>query len=746
MRSELDSQSGAGEVCASKPTVPWWRGAVTISGVIGVLCFANTLPNDYCFDDVPIVRDNPRVNEPGHWSAVFTKDHWAEQTDGWKNRDLLYRPITLASYRLVHLLCGSSPLWQHSFNVLLHGFVCALLSLVCLQLTVRISPRNRTNLEAPRGLNPAAGVHPEIARANISGSQWAALVGGVAFAVVPIHTETVASVVGRSDLLAATGVLVALLAHRRGMTARERGPRRAWRVAALVACLVAMAAKENGMAVVPALVLFDAYWHWSGRADRSSSWWHKSTVGRLAYVLVPMVLYLSARLYVLDGRLAQAPPETKTVNVLVDAGLWQHALGVVQLWGMYWAKTFWPAELSIKYSIQGIRLATSPLNIHVLVGALAAGMLVLFSAYGWRRGDRRIALLSAVMLLCYLPTSNAIVLMQVFFAERIWYLPSIWLCLLLGYALASHARRSSILLSLLLIALGMGARCFVRNAEWRDNATLYASAYRDSPDSVGPLQLYGDLLVRRGEFEQGLTLLHRAIEIDLGYTDAYRSLGRAYLTLGDFTSAVRHLQTADMQAPGHPPTQRALTEASERLSAERASELDRVRAAVLAQPTDRNTALAWVRVLRDVGRLEEAVAFQRREDPVFAHDAEWQYEFAVTLVFRNDTHAAIDRYQKSLAISPDIPQRVLELAMLLLERRGPGDLDDSERLARRAATLVPNAPPVLACQAEILVARGNVEKAVALLRQAADGLPAGHPQRRVFLERARALGAVDRVP
>ena len=80
--------------------------------------------------------------------------------------------------------------------------------------------------------------------------------------------------------------------------------------------------------------------------------------------------------------------------------------------------------------------------------------------------------------------------------------------------------------------------------------------------------------------------------------------------------------------------------------------------------------------------------------------------------------------------------------MLLLERRGEDDVDEAERLAARAARLAPEAPVVLACSAEVAAARGDTVTAVLLLRRAAAALPEDHPQRRIFLGRARVLGDV----
>lgn len=683
------------------------RVTLLVPFLAGLLCFANTLPNDYCYDDVSVVRDNPRVHEPGQWWHVVSKDHWVEKEAGWQRRDLLYRPVTLASYRLVRMVFGADAFGQHLVNVLLHGVIAAL-----------------------------------VARLGwlLSGSTPVGVVAGIVFAVLPIHSEAVAAVVGRSDLVCALGVLGAVLLHLRSLESVGAGGAWAWRVGAGFACLVALGGKETGLAAAPMIVLFDALRYPRREFGRSSTFWRWASVRRLVYVVVPVGLYLVVRWYVLGGRLVQEPPETKTINVLTGATTWQHALGVTQLWGTYWGKTLWPAVLTIKYSINGIRLATSVFDGNVLIGLSIALALAAASWYRWRRGDRRVVLLFAAMVVCYLPTSNAFVLMQVFLAERIWYLPSAWVCLIAGLWLGPKMVTPAWRAVFLLAVIAMTVRCLVRNAEWRNNDTLYASAYRDAPDSVGALQLYGGHLARAGRFEEALPLLHQAVEIDLGLTDAYRDLGQAYLAMGDDEKAVRYLQSANMQAPGHPPTESALELAKSRWGAVRTNELNRLRTAADREPNNLRTELDYVAALRNVGRLDDALNRQRQRDERFSDQAKWHHEFAVTLVLRNELDLGIERYRKSLAVESDQVSCLIELAMLLLERRGPDDLSEAERLAAQAGRLAPDSPSVLACRAEVAAGNGNLGLAVALLRRGAANLSADHPMRTPLLQRAKTLG------
>ena len=507
--------------------------AETIVALVAIAAFLNVLPNDYCYDDFAIVADSAKINEPGGWSEIWTTDHWSAAKDDGPGRDLLYRPVSLSTHRLIRIGFGSGPFAHHLANVLLHACLCVMLVRLC---------------------------------RHVGGSERSAVIAGILFAVLPIHTEAVAPIVGRSDLLATFGVLCAVLAHRRSLGAGGSAAIVRWRFFAALAAFVALASKESGVAVIALVPLFDALWSKRDGNAGVESPPRRRTLRRTLYLLAPLVLYIALRYHALDGTFYQTPPLTKTVNVLVDAPLWQRSLGVVQLWGIYWAKTVWPAVLSIKYTINSLRLATGPFDAHVLIGAFALMGLLALCVSTWKRGGKIFAVLTLALLVSYLPTSNVLVLMRVFVAERTWYLPSVWLVMIVALIAAPIMSRRITWVVFGLVAMAMIGRCWVRSSEWRNNGVLYAAAVTDQPHGAGALQLLGHWLVDRDGLIDGVGFLNRAIEIDPGFTDAHRSLGQAHLRAGNRPVALKHLQIADMQVRGHDPTVAALARVSRELS------------------------------------------------------------------------------------------------------------------------------------------------------------------------------------
>lgn len=148
-----------------------------------------------------------------------------------------YRPLCVLSYKLNHLLGGFRPVGYHLVNVLLH----------CL----------------------ATGLVVKLARQLIP-TLWGAAVAGALFASHPIHTETVAGVVGRADLAACNFYLLTFLAYSKHVTWRERCDWRNWAAlgGAIILSSAAVLCKETAITALLVCAIYDGIKALSGCRDK----------------------------------------------------------------------------------------------------------------------------------------------------------------------------------------------------------------------------------------------------------------------------------------------------------------------------------------------------------------------------------------------------------------------------------------------------------------------------------------------
>ena len=453
--------------------------------------FAGALLNGFTFDDPHIVAENPAVLGEEGWLSLLTTHYWS----GEKPTGALWRPLTLATYRLNRDLTGPGPFGFHLVNILLHG-IAALL--VCLLLR------------------------------RLAGEPVATL-SALLFATHPIHTEAVASIVGRAELLAALFVLAAWLL-------RERP----WTSASLF--LLAMLSKESA-AIFPALLVAeDVLMPRAGVSPRAP--WR-----RYALHAAALVIFLAARFQVVGpvagdpaGPFAQIDPLTR---ILTAVGVLGRGLFLM----------LFPVKLSADYSFDQIPLATGALDPAFLAGLGALAACVAAGVASWRRA-RAIPLGLAIYFVALLPVSNLLIGIGVMMAERLFYLPSVGFCLASGAAIAWLAgalspRRAVAAATLvtLLVAGAYAARSARRTGDWFDQLTLFEATVGTSPRSALAQINLGGVYAFLGRAAEAEEAWRRAIAIAPHFPSPRYSLGGLLLAQKRYDEAVVHLREAARLKP-----------------------------------------------------------------------------------------------------------------------------------------------------------------------------------------------------
>lgn len=465
-----------------------------------VFAYANSFPGIFIQDDIYIVRDNPLVANLDLWK-ILRSEYWAGiESNG------LYRPLTILSLALNRLLLGPEPVGFHAVNVLLHAGVALLLWRLLLCWGV---------------------------------SAAAALLAALLFAIHPIHAEVVNIVVGRSELLAALFLLLALV------SATGSG-RRATGVTGLC-YLAALLSKEHAATLLLLIPLRDWFATESLRSLRSRVPLYGVLVG-------VTVLWLVWRQFVVVQEFHPSlfPPEVLPLAHLS----WENRfLSALLLQGYYFLKLVLPTGLQGVYAVSDLpSLVESPLSLR---GGMALSCLVAALALlvrGWRR-RWPVALPVACYLASFVLTANLFFPIGVTFAERLAYFPSLWFCA--GLAILAGGlldrpliRRVGLVVTggylLLLIALTVA-----RNPDFSNELRYWEADVRRNPlDHLALINYVGHLI---GE--------ERWPEVESVYAEIFRIVPEfAYA----YRSRFNYLYDRQRYAEAHAAISRALAISRER--------------------------------------------------------------------------------------------------------------------------------------------------------------------------------------
>lgn len=692
------------------------RAGGVIVALAALLVYVNTLANDFALDDVPIVATNPNVTAPGPALRAWTTPYWPESNRGDRD-DLLYRPLTIQTYRWQHAIHGPAAWPYHLVNILLHAAV-------------------------------SAGVW-RLAR-RLGAAPGPALIASLLFAVHPIHTDAVSNIVGRAELLAGgftlLAVLCALSAHQRRISPNSRSPW-SWWIAAWGAAAAALAAKENGVAAL-ALVAFVAAGLWTPPDAARKRITARQVAAALLPALVIFAAYLAIRYEVGGHRLTVLGQRVAVSNPLRDVDGVARWLTPPALLGRYVWLTLSPQRLMCDYSLNALPPVTTLADATFWLGlAFLAGCLFL----GIRKSPRRPTwwLLLAGWAAGYFLASNSLLLIDVIFAERLWYSPSIWLSL--GLALGLHVgmprfatyRRLAIALVVAALA-SYSLRTVVRNPDWTDSATIVARDLASLPPHRRSAQLCAFLASFRaagGDWENAAELLREAITIYPDKALYHQALGRVYLALHEPQRAVAALREALVIDPSRPEST-ALLKQAEYASAGRdlVAEYEAARAAAQENGNDLAALERWAELAESVDPADAVTAYQLLTTAAPDIPRYWS-GLALSQFATGAVEAAAATYERMLTTWPDDWQAHTNLALLLMDTtyRAIHKPEAALTHARRAVELAPTSWVARVNLAEVVARCGDQREAAAMFAELARQSDPGSTEHRLYADRARYL-------
>lgn len=611
--------------------------ALSLVILLATLPYLNTFPNAFVFDDTVVIVEDVRIRSLRNLPTLLTAGYWAPNPTGGR----LLRPLVTVSYALNYSLGGLHPFGYHLVNLLAHAGV----SLAVYRLALRLF-RHREG----------------------------ALVAAAVFAVHPLHTEAVTGIVGRAELFVAGAFLLAWLWYLEG----QRRPR--YLVASCGAFALALFSKENALTFPGVLILSDLYVARDRQgqeplADARGSQ-GPGLVRRYAGYLVVLIGWI-----VLWGAAIGRGPHRQPPlldNPLAHVGPQARLLTALEVAGRYLWLMVWPQYLSPDYSYNQIPIVTSFGEPRVLLAGVAWGALIGAACWSYR-GARRAFLCVGFTLVTFLTGSNLLIPIGTVMGERLFYLPSVGVCLFAGVAWQRIVERpqgtaSSIRIRrlgrrlLVAIVIVLAARTVLRNSDWRTEETLFRSAARAAPNSAKVRSNLAGIYLQRGLTDSALRELQTSIAI-LPTPTAHRNLGTLYLRTGEPQRAIEEYRRALDLDPREAGAYASLGYAllNQGAPGEAVAALQRA-IALNSGLADAHYTLGRARAIQ--GRWSEAIAaYQeaRRLKPGFA---EASYALGLALDASEQYAAAAQTFEETLRLRPEMRTAHRRLGELYRDRLG----------------------------------------------------------------------------
>ncbi|KAG7305254.1 hypothetical protein JYU34_009297 [Plutella xylostella] len=487
----IREESSRGSVCNSDAAI---YAMVTATAV---LSYVNSLGGQFVHDDIPAILTNGDVTGASSLKELFLNDFWGTpMADVTSHKS--YRPLTTLSFRLNYALAGLRPWWWHGCNVVLHAACCSLVARACVTVA---------RLQRP----------------------FAAL-AALLFAVHPVHTEAVAGVVGRADVLACIFYLSSLLVYHRPTSDKKC----MW--LSIVLGALSMLAKETGVTILLLNLAFDFYRCWPmvrrSLCPMKFERKHSGLSLRSLKVLVSLALLVCLRLALLQGSLpsfsAQDNPPAFHPSFVV------RLMTFCYLAAFNWWLLLCPWTLSHDWQMGSVPLVTSGWDPRNLLTCAAFGALVLlcYRCIADLDVQRHTPAVLGFLLLVipFVPASNLFVTVGFVIAERVLYIPSVGSVIITAYGvqlmwMSRPGARGALVLGLAILAASGVARTHRRNYDWRDRPTLLRADLVTLPQNAKLHYNYGNYLREADQPEAAVRHYKEALRLWPTYASAHNNIG-----------------------------------------------------------------------------------------------------------------------------------------------------------------------------------------------------------------------------
>jgi tetratricopeptide (TPR) repeat protein len=639
----------------TKKELPATLGGIPINrlgpyfAILGALLYFQTVGFDYTQDDAIVINDNMYTTKgiDGISGLLSHDTFYGYFKDASKTRLVSggrYRPLTPIMFAIEYSFAGKHPWMSHLFNAVFYGLLCWVLFGFMREL---LTPR----LSASPALQAAAIIT-------------------LIFALHPIHTEAVANIKGRDEIIAAMASLGGLWLTLRNT--REAG---LWQsgVLAGIVFFLGLLAKENVitmLAVVPLTI-----WWYSKNANIK---WLKV----MTPVVAASILFLIIRGSVTGWSQGELPKELMNNpflkienNNYVPFSFGEKTATITYTMGKYVQLLIFPYPLTHDYYPRHIDIQnwSKPLVLLSLVVWLGLLWLVI---RGWK--TRSWWAYGILFYVCTMSvTSNLVFPVGTNMSERFAFLPSVGFALIAGLGLSKlleSKNRKMVMIAGTVLLIAYASWTVARSRVWKDNHTLFTTDIKTSARSAKLLNaMGGDLItlseserndsIRQNELLEAQKYLNKALEIHPNYKLSYLLLGNSYYHLGNMEQAIAYFRHVLKMDPDYSEGKRNLGVALRdegKNQGEKHNNLTGaitlLEEAVTYLPADFETYHLLGLDYGQKGEPQNSISFFKKEIELVPKNATAYFNLGIAYQQAGDIENAKINFDKAKSLDPNLPQ------------------------------------------------------------------------------------------
>ncbi len=485
--------------------------------VFALVLYADTLDLKYTLDDSLMITENDFTKKGfSGIKDIFTNDAFV----GFLGKNNLlpggrYRPLSQVMFAAEKEIFGFNPFVGHLINVLLYAFTCMLLYVILMKLFK-----------------------------NFKADQWFLTIPFVAsmlFTAHPLHTEVVANIKGRDEILCLFFCLLIVV-----FTLRYLEKQKIYLlIINFFLFLLAILSKENALtflAIVPLLLFV----------------FTKPRVKDYFIVLTPLILAVLAY-FVLRIGMIGARFNTTTQELLNDpfvgASVMQKYATILLTWLKYLWLLIFPHPLTHDYYPKQIPIIDFS-DFRALLSLLVFGALLVFALLKIK-SKNILAVGILFFFISFSIVSNFVFVIGTFMNERFMFTALLGFTVIIAYFLSVVLKkkiknpktyRTSAMIILVVLLSAYSIKTISRNRVWMDDLTLFTTDVKVSANSTKCNTSAGGKLIEKADsidneaqkqkyLGQAVKYLNKAVEIYPINTNALLLLGNAYFKQEEYVKS-----------------------------------------------------------------------------------------------------------------------------------------------------------------------------------------------------------------